>query len=135
MEKIKVFVYSWLPVLLWMTLIYYLSSFHKLQASEIGWQDFVIRKTAHFLEYAVLCFLFFRAFKKTTNLTFKQLLIFALMLTILYSLSDEYHQTLVSGRTGRSFDIGIDSLGAFFGFIFCWKLINLLPERITKKIL
>lgn len=135
MAKIKIFVYSWLPVLLWAALIYYLSSFHKLQASEIGWQDFIVRKTAHFLEYAILCFLFYRALRKTTRLSLTQILILALFLTIVYSVSDEYHQTTVSGRTGRPFDVGVDGLGSFFGFVFCWKLINLLPERIKKKIL
>ena len=135
MLRLKNFFCSWFPLLVWMILIFFLSSFHKLQASEIGWQDFVTRKTAHFLEYAILCFLFYRGFRRTTGFSLHRSLFFAFILTFLYALTDEYHQTWVSGRTGRFFDIGVDSLGAGFGAFFSWKLINLIPEEIRKILL
>lgn len=113
---------SWLPVVFWCGLIFWLSSFHKIQASPVGWQDFIIRKTAHFTEYAILFWLLFRAFRQTTKFTFRQNLLFSFILAVVYSLTDEYHQTLVSGRTGRVFDIIVDSLGALFGLIVSRKL-------------
>ncbi|MBU2577639.1 VanZ family protein, partial [Patescibacteria group bacterium] len=58
-----------LPPLLWTVLIYYLSSFNRLQASEIGWQDFILRKGAHFFEYGVLFVLVYRAFNFTTQVS------------------------------------------------------------------
>lgn len=122
----------WLPPLLWMGLIFWLSSFHKLQASPVSWQDFIIRKTAHFLEYAILFSLYFRAFKKTTQFSIKKIIIFSLFLTILYSISDEYHQTKVNGRTGRIFDVLVDSLGGLFGLYFSVSLIKKLPPLIKK---
>lgn len=130
----KKVLFYWLPPLFWMGLIFFLSSFHKLQASPVGWQDFIIRKTAHFLEYAILCVLYYRGLKNTANISTKKTLLLALILTIFYALTDEYHQTFVNGRTGRSFDIGVDSLGAFFGLIFSVKLINYLPKKIQKII-
>lgn len=128
-RKLNVF---WLPTALWMGLIFYLSSFHKLQASPISWQDFIIRKTAHFLEYAILCILMNRGFKNTTGFSIKKRLFWSLVLTVLYALSDEFHQTKVYGRTGKAFDVGVDFMGALFGLIFSWKVISFLPEKIKK---
>lgn len=124
----KLFLY-YLPPVLWMGLIFFLSSFHKLQASPVGWQDFIFRKTAHFLEYAVLAILFYRGLRNTTKFPDKNNLALCFLLTVLYALSDELHQTRVYGRTGRSFDIGVDSLGAFFGMLFVWKLADRLPRK------
>lgn len=131
----KKIILAWLPPIFWMGLIFFLSSFHKLQASVTPWKDFIIRKTAHFLEYAVLCFLFYRSFKRTTRYSLAKILIMSLVLTIFYALSDEYHQTWVSGRAGRFFDVGVDSSGAIFGAFFSWKILNLLPEKIRKIIM
>ena len=118
MPKLKKVCFFWLPPIFWMGLIYFLSSFHKLQASPVGWQDFIIRKAAHFLEYAILFVLYYRGFKNTSKMNFRRIFFLSLLLTVSYALTDEYHQTFVSGRTGRLFDLGVDSLGAFFGLIF-----------------
>jgi len=135
MHKAKRLIYYWLPLFLWMGLIYFLSSFHKLQASPVGWQDFVLRKSAHFLEYTILFLLYYRGFNNTTLLPFRKKLILTLFLTIGYALTDEFHQTKVNGRTGRPFDIGIDSLGAIAGLFFVVKLIKFLPDKLQKIII
>lgn len=131
---LKKLIEYWLPVILWMGLIFFLSSFHKLQSDLPGWQDYVLRKIAHFLEYTILCILFFRGFRQTTNVTLAKALIFSVLLTIAYAASDELHQTFVSGRSGKPFDVMIDGLGAFFGLLFSWKITNMLPERVRKII-
>lgn len=124
-----------LPPLLWMALIYYLSSFNRLQASEVGWQDFILRKGAHFFEYAILFVLIYRAFNYTTRVSTIDKLFFALFMTVLYALTDEYHQTWVLGRTGKLFDVLVDSLGAVFGFVFSSKIIYHLPVKAQRFIL
>lgn len=129
----KVLTY-WLPVFLWMALIYFLSSFHKLQASEISWQDFIIRKTAHFLEYGILYVLFNRALTNTGNLVFKKRIITVLVLCLVYAFSDEFHQTFVSGRSGRMIDFLIDSLGAGAGLLFVVKFIYKLPKKVQQLV-
>ena len=130
----KIILY-WLPPIFWMGLVFFLSSFHKIQVTEVGWANFITRKLAHFSEYAVLYFLFYRGFKNTAKFSLKKVLFLSFILTILYALSDEYHQTWISGRTGKFFDIGVDCAGAFLGLIFSWRLVNLLPEKIKKIIL
>lgn len=131
MKKIMSF---WLPPVLWMGLIFFLSSFHKLQASPVGWQDFVVRKLAHLGEYAALCFLFYRGLRNTTKVSLAKVLLLAFFMTVLYALSDEYHQTFINGRTGRFFDIWVDSFGAIGGLLFVLKLVKLLPEKVRKII-
>lgn len=131
----KKFVIYWLPVLLWMGLIFFLSSFHKLESALPDWQDYILRKIAHFFEYTVLCVLFFRGFRRTTEISFTKSLVLSVFLTIAYATSDELHQTLVSGRSGKPFDVIIDGLGTFFGLFFCWKITNMLPEKLRKIIL
>ena len=48
---------------------------------------------------------------------------------------DEYHQSFVAGRGPSVTDIGIDSIGVFFGVmavqILCWIFLN--PARTAKK--
>ena len=131
----KKFILFWLPVILWMGFIYFLSSFHKIQVTEVGWANFVTRKLAHLTEYAILCFLFFRGFKKTTKISLMEALMLSLVLTVIYSLTDEFHQTFISGRTGKALDILIDFMGAFIGFIISWKFIPLLPKRVRENLI
>jgi len=135
MFLVKRIVVYWLPPLVWMGLIYFLSSFHKLQASPVSWQDFVIRKTAHFLEFAILFVLYNRGLAKSIQLPIKKRLFLALALAIGYAMTDEFHQTMVLGRTGKPFDILVDSLGALAGFLFVVKLVYLLPGKVQKIIL
>lgn len=91
----------------------------------------VVRKTAHFTEYAILGLLFFLVYlaylakysnakpsdTKLSNIKFSdaKLLFFALCSSFLYACTDELHQLFVSGRSGQFTDVLIDTLGAFFG--------------------
>jgi len=111
----------WLPPVLWMILIFWASSFHTLRASPVNWQDFVIRKIAHFLEYLILFVLFFRAFKGTTKLYSSIIYYLSFIISFLYAASDEFHQTLVAGRSGMIRDILIDTIGILFGSLFVLK--------------
>ena len=38
---------------------------------------------------------------------------------VTFAVSDEYHQTFVSERTGRPLDVAIDSAGSIAGVAFC----------------
>jgi VanZ family protein len=107
----------WVPLILWCSLIYYLSSIPNLKTN-LGIIDFILRKIAHFVEYAVLFILSLRAFwggpQKPVS---KGFYICALLFSLFYALSDEYHQSFVLGRVCSARDVGIDSLGIFGGMI------------------
>ena len=105
MRDIRVF----LPPLALMGVIFVLSGQPSLD-SGLGWIDSVLRKLAHFGEYALLCALWWRALR--TKLTGDRALMVAVALTSAYAASDELHQTFVDGRHGTLGDWLIDTAGA-----------------------
>jgi VanZ family protein len=78
--------------------------------SGLGLIDDIGRKLVHFAEYALLCFLWWRALAPSTNR--RRAVLLALVLASAYALTDEYHQTFVDGRHGSPLDWLIDSAGA-----------------------
>jgi len=108
----KKHLFNWSLVVIWLALIFFLSHRPNLK-TELGY-DFWLRKAAHIVEYAVLCFLIFRAMLGSQFST-KRALLVSVLFSILYAASDEYHQTFIFGRNGSAKDWGIDSAGAVIG--------------------
>lgn len=101
---------------------------------------FLVRKTAHFTEYAILGILFYLNLKHYSNkkqslnhhLGQKQspkLFVLAILFSALYACTDEFHQLFVPGRTGQPFDVLVDTLGATFG---C--LVVLAVQKIRTQL-
>ena len=95
-----------------MAVIYALSDQPNL-SSGLGLIDLVGRKLVHAAEYALLCWLWIRAL--SPSVSWRAALALAMLVTIGYAVSDEYHQTFVAGRTGSPLDVLIDSIGAALG--------------------
>lgn len=107
----KKIIFRWSPVVLWCFLIFLLSSLPTMETSEIFWWDFIIKKTAHILEYGILFFLLVRAQAEKPNW------LLAFLFCVFYGMTDEYHQSFVPGRTATIRDIGFDTLGALLSFL------------------
>ncbi|MCB9421270.1 MAG: VanZ family protein [Ardenticatenaceae bacterium] len=86
--------------------IFLLSDQPKADIPSFGIWDLLVKKGAHFLAYALLAILAWRVFDGR-----KRPYLYAIVFTILYAISDEYHQTFVPGRNGQLVDVVIDSLG------------------------
>jgi VanZ family protein len=99
----------WAPPLILMGVIFFFSAQPSLN-SGLGWIDHVGRKCIHASEYALLCFLWWRALR--TVLDRAVALAPAWAIATLYAASDEYHQSFVSGRHATWVDVAIDSMGA-----------------------
>jgi VanZ family protein len=99
----------WLPPILVMAAIFTLSAQPDL-SSGLGTIDLIGRKIVHMAEYALLCFLWWRALRTVVPHTRALALAFAL--TVAYACSDELHQTFVEGRSGNPLDVAIDTAGA-----------------------
>jgi len=113
----KKFLFYWLPPIVWMGIIFFLSSRQRIGISEIYIYNFVFFKTLHMIEYAMLFFMLFRAIHKTFNkLSQTHALILAMILALLYGITDEFHQTFVPTREGSIRDVGIDSIGILLCF-------------------
>lgn len=87
---------------------------------------FLVRKTAHFTEYAILGALFYLnliQFPKL-NSRIKKLLL-PILFSFLYAITDEIHQIFVPGRSAQFRDVLIDTLGASFGATITYLTIKL----------
>ncbi|MBI5384654.1 MAG: VanZ family protein [Verrucomicrobia bacterium] len=143
MLVLKTFARYWLPLVTWMTMIFVVSAdqesaqhssrilepllrwlFPKLTPEQVGPVVFAIRKLAHSTEYAVLAALSWRAMRRPVRDDPRPWrwshAFFALLLTVGYAASDEFHQSFVPTRTGTVWDVVIDSGGAMLGLAAVW---------------
>ena len=132
----KSFLKNWLPVLLWLGVIFLGSS--DLMSAEhtsrfivpfLRWLKpdispetlasihFIFRKCAHVSEYAVLSLLLLRAAILMTNLkrSIPILYVSVLGICLFVATTDEFHQMFVASRGALATDVLIDSIGAILG--------------------
>ncbi len=116
MIKVKVLekkIRFWIPAMVWLSVIFYFSNEPSLTIGSGGVESFVLRKFAHIGEFGVLALLIFLPLTKRYKS--KGILIFfaTFLITALFALTDEFHQTFILGRDGNLKDVLVDSLGAF----------------------
>ena len=129
----KSFLKYWLPLLIWLGVIF-IGSTNVMSAEHTSryiapfllwlkpgmspraiWTILVVaRKCAHVTEYAVLALLLWRALRSVPVLHTKTLLVFGAVLLgcALFAASDEFHQTFVKSRTPSVRDVLLDVTGA-----------------------
>ena len=100
------------------------------QAGAFALMHFLVRKLAHFSEYALLGAAL-RQFLWTFPLKFPGLP--AWLAATVYAVLDEWHQTFVSGRAGQFRDICIDSAGALFGVLVAAGITAVVMSRVRQK--
>lgn len=87
----------------------------------------IIRKLAHFSEYFILGVL---AYLNVIEYSNKKEYLYAILFSVLYAISDEFHQLFVESRNGSIKDVLIDSLGVIIGVLIChmifkrWKKVS-----------
>jgi VanZ family protein len=98
----------------------------------------IVRKLAHFTEFAILGFLLilhlisYKPYIKSFN---NKLLIRAgisFVIGILYAVSDEIHQMFVTDRYSSIYDVLIDSFGVLFGISILIIFFNLFIKLFSK---
>jgi len=117
----------WMPVIAWMVLIFIVSNQPQLPHYPTGMIDLLLKKLGHLTEYAVLALLVQRALAQGRACSTVPIL--PCLLTIVYALSDEYHQLFVSGRNGNLWDVGVDTLGAVIGLALYARWRGRRPGR------
>ena len=128
---------SWIAVVLWMILIFYLSSQPAVDSNKLskGVTEVVVealekivpnadlnnskfnnvlRKNAHFFNYLILGLLITNALGQS-GIDRKRSIVIAFSICIIYSISDELHQIFVPGRGAQIRDVVIDTAGAVVG--------------------
>ena len=149
MFNTRSFLRYWLPVLVWMVVIFTASgdqmSFqhssriigplvHWLfpHLSDAAIHDVVVcvRKCAHLAEYAVLALLFWRALRKPAEVVHAPWrwsdARLALALVALFAAGDELHQAFVPSREGSVRDVLLDTTGGALALLCLWGVGRLL---------
>lgn len=105
------------------------SVFPRVDGSSVNWLDGILRKTGHFVGYAILSGLVFLALKNTNQDRLQPLLrrswgtylrdfwrwdwaVLGMLVTVVTAAADEIHQTFIPSRTGAWQDVVLDSCGA-----------------------
>ena len=94
--------------------------------------QFVIRKCAHFSEYALLGLLLRLCLESWIGHRMKKryaLMLPAFLCGTLYAGSDEWHQKLIDGRSGQLIDVLLDSCGVLFGAFLGNRLILAINRK------
>ena len=86
--------------------------------------SFCIRKLAHITEYAILNLSLYIALIKNFKYKKSQNIVIASLISLFYSMTDEYHQSFIVGRVGTYKDVLIDLIGIL--------LISLIINKINQ---
>lgn len=89
--------------------------------------NFIIRKLAHLIEYLILTLLTISLFKEYTKKE-KIIIITSIIFCFLYACTDEYHQSLIPGRTSLFSDVIIDTTGGIIAIII-YKLFQIIKLK------
>lgn len=121
-------------LIIFMGIIFTLSSIPNLKSNIPGVSDLILRKGAHFTEYFILMFLCIKSFYKDIkkDLKFDCKLGFCFAFCSLYSLSDEIHQLFVPTRHFALFDYGIDNLG-LIACLICLFIYKKKHNKLLEK--
>ena len=103
--------------------------------------SFIVRKTGHFGEYAILGLLvgaLLSSFEKFRNLRRGKAIIIAIAagICLLYAMTDEFHQGFVDGRSPKVMDVLIDTAGGFSGvvfFVLVWLFFIKIKQNLWAK--
>jgi VanZ family protein len=121
----------WLPPVLWMAVIVGFSTDAGSESHTEHWLlpilrelapwatpallealHWLVRKTAHLSEYAILAALWLRAFVRGLNLTPRTAGLLAVAISVAWAILDELHQSFVPSRSASLADVLVDSAGA-----------------------
>jgi len=114
----------WVPVLIWMGLIFYLSAQPDLPHHPEGVIDLIMKKVGHMGKYGILAALVWWAWPKDARESSGRVFPYALILSGLYAFSDEVHQLFVPGRDGQLLDLAFDLSGAALALFLISKLMG-----------
>lgn len=118
--------FLWGPVAAQMIVIFSLSSMSQLPLAGGG----ISNVWGHFGMFGILSGLLVRALRADHVLTY-DVLIQAVVFTVLYGIFDEVHQAFVPNRSPEVFDVLTDTAGAVAaaGALWAWGIIRPGPGR------
>lgn len=142
----------WLPVILWMVLIFVLSAQHhrpgpaphpvavsSVPGEAVGQTEDVFDIGGHLVLYAVLAACLWWALGQFGQLPARSRLALSLVGAVLYGATDEWHQSFVADRQASLFDLQVDASGALLAVVliaivvWAWARWKQPPTAIAKE--
>jgi VanZ family protein len=147
-SKIRVLLKYWLPLLIWMGVIFSASSdrgsgerssriigpivhwlFPHWPAAQVEEVVYMARKIAHLVEFAILGWLAWHLLRKPVRQDQRPWRWSqaggALLWVVVYAASDEFHQLFVPSRQASVRDVLIDTCGGAAGLALAWAWVTL----------
>ena len=127
----------YIVTVLYVVLIFYLSSLHNIQQPGPLDNFPSVDKIEHASEYFVLGLLLALCFQRTPSIGPDwQSWALVLLLGTIYAISDEFHQSFVSGRSADLLDLLADTAGVTVGcFVGAWASRPSTKDAILPSIL
>jgi VanZ family protein len=110
---------AWLPPLAYAVLIFVQSSYPSPRMLP---HFFGADKLLHFCGYGLMGLLLLRGFRLSNRQVGGREILWSIILTILYGISDEFHQHFVLSRTADVMDVVADALGGTCGIFLYGQL-------------
>lgn len=107
------------------------AEFFNIRITDVVLLSHIVRKSAHFLEFALLGALTFMTLRRIRICRYAQVY-FSVSFCLLIAACDEYIQTFRSGRSGQVSDVFLDLSGSATAIALC-ILFCFLRERKMKK--
>ncbi len=130
---------AWLPALCWVAVIWTFSTdafsaqhtgrilepllrwiYPGISREHVRVIHFLVRKSAHFIEYFVFCLLLYRGLRGEQKGWRWGWAAGAFGLAAAYAVLDEVHQSFVASRTASPWDSLLDSTGGLAAMMCCW---------------
>ncbi|TQR16406.1 VanZ family protein [Psychrobacillus soli] len=89
--------------------------------------EFLIRKGTHFFYFGIIALAIYAALPK-----FKYRILTAIILTMLFAVADELHQSFTSGRTASAQDVLLDTAGAMTALLLLTFLRRIKRRKSAK---
>ena len=136
MSKWKKFLYRWGPAILFMVVIFSFSSVPSTEMPNFGLVDFIIKKGGHALGYGLLALTYLRGLRGEHPERSKlvQTIWTAWALSVLYSATDEFHQSFVPGRHPAVTDVMIDSAGAALALFLVYRYLTNKSDQPKEQV-
>jgi hypothetical protein len=126
-KKILPIVPRWLPALILMLAIFFLSAQPGYDLPFFLNWDYAIKKTAHMVGYGLLGLSYLHMLGGRSYAS-------AWALALLYAATDEFHQSFVPGRSSSVFDVLVfDNLGAILALVLHFRCAKVKPHEIYTK--
>ena len=101
----------------------------------LNFLHFLVRKSAHFVEYFILSLLILRGFRAGRRGLEPSWVLGTILLVAAYAALDEFHQSFVPGRTAAAADVLLDTTGGLAAQLVVLLLgaLHLLVMRRREK--